>query len=369
VNIWRDELETIVEKRIQDFKFSSGQEDTLRQEINDILTTLIDDAKLMVENADGIKETLRKFTINFFFDWDKLYASVPELSESIMQEIQDPGTRENLKEIAISKLDEYAASTIDSTITNNRNQKIYKKYGQTDREKFNTEVLHKSADLKEQIYNLVYVVLFILILFGCRWIYLFKKDNSYNPLFFILSVSDAFVVLICSLLIPMLEIDARITTLDFKLFGESIVFTDQILFYRSKSILDIVFLLLQSHKIDSIIVGILILCFSVLFPITKLISTIIYIYGNSSLKEKKIINFFAFKSGKWSMADVMVVAIFMSFIGFKNILDDQLKYLNIHSDPLQSLATNYTSLQPGFILFLAFVLFGLGLSVILKRMK
>ena len=32
-------------------------------------------------------------------------------------------------------------------------------------------------------------------------------------------------------------------------------------------------------------------------------------------KKNKLIQFFAFKSGKWSMADVMVVAIFMAYIG------------------------------------------------------
>jgi hypothetical protein len=77
--------------------------------------------------------------------------------------------------------------------------------------------------------------------------------------------------------------------------------------------------------------------------------------------------FFAFKSGKWSMADVNVVAIFMAYIGFKGILDSQLSNLNLQTESLASISTNETTLQPGFILFVAFVLFGLVLSVILQR--
>jgi hypothetical protein len=67
------------------------------------------------------------------------------------------------------------------------------------------------------------------------------------------------------------------------------------------------------------------------------------------------------------MADVNVVAIFMAYIGFKGILDSQLTSLNMQTDSLASISTNETSLQPGFILFVAFVLFGLVLSVVLRK--
>ena len=69
------------------------------------------------------------------------------------------------------------------------------------------------------------------------------------------------------------------------------------------------------------------------------------------------------------MADVMVVAIFMAYIGFKGILDSQLTGLNLMTPSIASITTNQTSLQPGFILFIGFVLFSLILSVILKRIS
>jgi hypothetical protein len=71
------------------------------------------------------------------------------------------------------------------------------------------------------------------------------------------------------------------------------------------------------------------------------------------------------------MADVMVVAIFMAYIGFKGILDSELGKMNedMNTDRIASIATNKTSLQPGFILFIAYVLFSLILSVILKRIS
>jgi hypothetical protein len=67
------------------------------------------------------------------------------------------------------------------------------------------------------------------------------------------------------------------------------------------------------------------------------------------------------------MADVAVVAIFMAYVGFKGILDNQLSHLNVKSGDMESIATNKTALQPGYLIFIAFVLFGLVLSEILKR--
>jgi len=75
----------------------------------------------------------------------------------------------------------------------------------------------------------------------------------------------------------------------------------------------------------------------------------------------------AFKSGKWSMADVMVVAIFMAYVGFQGILNDQLKNVNITEEKVNLLSTNKSNLQIGFIIFVAFCLFNLFLSSILKR--
>ena len=164
----------------------------------------------------------------------------------------------------------------------------------------------------------------------------------------------------------MLEVDARIKSLDFVLLGEHIHFQNQVLFYESKSILGVVEVLFKQPAADSLAVGFLILCFSILFPVTKLISTGIHLLSKRKLAENRIIKFFAFQSGKWSMADVIVIAILMTYIGLNGLLDYQLASLNIKSDELTVLTTNNTALQPGYIIFISFVLYGLILSTILK---
>ncbi|WP_317172408.1 paraquat-inducible protein A, partial [Salinimicrobium oceani] len=80
--------------------------------------------------------------------------------------------------------------------------------------------------------------------------------------------------------------------------------------------------------------GILILVFSILFPVAKLVSTQIFLGGSERVRKNKILKFFTFKSGKWSMADVYVIAIFMAYIGFQGILDNQLANLNMANESL-----------------------------------
>lgn len=67
------------------------------------------------------------------------------------------------------------------------------------------------------------------------------------------------------------------------------------------------------------------------------------------------------------MADVMVVAIFMAYIGFNGIISSQFGQLNTESQQLVILATNGTSLQPGFYLFLAYAILALFLSGFLSK--
>ena len=67
------------------------------------------------------------------------------------------------------------------------------------------------------------------------------------------------------------------------------------------------------------------------------------------------------------MADVMVVGILMTYIGLNGILQSQLTDLNIKNEFLSTTTVNYTSLQPGYIVFVGYVAFAFTLSYMLKR--
>lgn len=367
VNAWRDHVITVVTHRIDDFEFTVEQERILKHEISQVLHAVIYKADSLLEKKQkNIGGKLKKFAIKTFVNEKKLHAQVPVFAQTIVNEIKKPANREKLKVLVQSKLSQFGAITYDSINDVERVKNILLKYNATDVADFNAITQSQLVGLQELTYIHTFVILGIMVLFLVIWWLLRTQKSLLKPLF-IISAMLALLVLLVGLTTPMIEIDARIKEMTFMLLGENISFHDQVIFFQSKSIVDVVRILVETGKFDSALVGILILVFSIVFPIGKLLATKAYLLGNARWRANKFIQFFAFKSGKWSMADVNVVAIFMAYIGFKGILDSELDSLNMKTESLASISTNMTSLQPGFILFVAFVLFGLTLSVILQR--
>jgi hypothetical protein len=209
----------------------------------------------------------------------------------------------------------------------------------------------------------------ILILAGVLLIFLLNTlaggmpGRFQSPLLILASLC----LLVGGITTPMIDLEARIDMLQFRLIGELVVFRDNIIYFQSKSITDIVQILIREGSFDMIFVGILIFTFSIIFPISKLLSSYLYSLHIDRVNQNPVIRFFVIKSGKWSMADVMVVAIFMAYIGFNGIVGSQLEGLRESSGSVEIFTTNGTKLLGGFYLFLSFCISSLALSEIFTR--
>lgn len=85
--------------------------------------------------------------------------------------------------------------------------------------------------------------------------------------------------------------------------------------YQNKSILQLIVLLYTG---GNFLVAIALLVFSIIFPITKLlISIVVFLNPHTSGSKKAMI--FVEKLGKWSMADVFVASIFLAYFSFTNM--------------------------------------------------
>jgi hypothetical protein len=367
VNAWKDHIVVIVTRHINDFEFTPEQENTLKTQLDHVLHAMINKADTLIHKKQKtIKGKLKKMIVNALVDEKKIHAQVPLFSQTILNEIKKPENKANLKRLVLAKIEQYGSITYDSTNDIARIENILTAHSSQDVNSFNNKCEAELLIIDKQMYSFTFSVIGIIALFLALWFICRKQPELYSVLY-ACSVALALIVLVAGLTSPMIEIDARIKEMSFLLMGEKIAFHDQVIFFQSKSIVDVVHVLIKTGKWDSIIVGILILVFSILFPLAKLISSKVYLLGNSTWRNNKLIKFFTFKSGKWSMADVYVVAIFMAYIGFKGILNSQLSQLNMKTESLASISTNETTLQPGFLLFVCFVLFGLLLSTILEK--
>lgn len=197
-------------------------------------------------------------------------------------------------------------------------------------------------------------VSFLVLLLG--WLIAFrqKEYGSHRV------IGVSMVALLClgaGLTIPMLEIAAferqfRIEDLPIRttLFGTNISVNysrefpgDLYFFYQSKSALQLIGTLLRQQNW---VVGLSLILFSVLFPLAK--TSITWLAAaRPALIQRKWFQRVVLTLGKWSMADVFVVAVFLGFLAFGN---------------MQVGVPTQSQVLPGLYFFLGYCVLSVGVS-------
>lgn len=355
VDEWKLVLAKIITQKIDEFDLEGANREKMKVEITSFLYKQINDFEAQYYEEQGqtfigfLKSGVAAITNTF----GEIKRRIPYFTEEILDFMNEPKNRNAIKEFIIKKLDDYANKTFSKTDYTARDH-VVTKYNFTDAKsaKVELELRDKSSYALSQSFRMG---LIIMITTSGLFILLLKKLSNYE---FLILTLISISLLIMGLLLPMIEIDARISNMSFSLLGESVSFSDQVLYYKSKSILEVVQLLMYQDKFDLLIVGLLILTFSVLFPIAKSVCSIIYLYS-IKLRSNPFVQFVVFKTGKWSMADVMVIAIFMAYIGFSGVITEQLNQLSNFGQNIDVLTTNESHLMLGFYLFTSFVILSL----------
>lgn len=350
VDEWKQILASIISKKVEEFNFEGSNRDHMRKEISNFLYKQIDqfERRFREQNSGSISGFFRNSVASFTGGFAALKKDIPNITEDIIDFMNNPKNRRAVRQFIIEKMSSYADNTF-SKIDYSTHNEILTKYNYKNRNEAITGLTSQTKALNDV--NKTYES-WLLILATLIGIYIILS-NRLSKKEFVIITAACFVLLIIGLLLPMIEIDARIATMSFNLLGEPVTFKDQVLYYKSKSILEVVRLMVTQGRLDLVCVGVLVLTFSILFPVAKSISSVLYVFS-SKLKSNRFIQFMVFKTGKWSMADVMVVAIFMAYIGFAGIITEQLKQLESLAQNVDILTTNKSALQAGFFSFTAF---------------
>lgn len=355
IDEWKAIASGVISKKIEEFELNDENREMMREKISTLLRELIgtEEDRFFKDNEGSLGGWFRKSVASITGLFGHLRGNVPEITEKVLDFLDDPENRENLRKFIIEQLEAYTDKTF-SEVDYSIHDAILLKYGAGDRASCQQMLSTRLAERKDAQWPLN-LALFGLI--GLAAAYLFLASEIRRQEFFMLTCM-AICLLVLGLSLPMIDIDARISSMRFRLLGEQVSFVDQVLYYKSKSILEVVWLMLSQQKIDLMLVGLLVLSFSVLFPVSKLLASLAYLYF-PGIRNKKSIKFMVYRTGKWSMADVMVIAIFMSYIGFTGIITEQLKQLGEITTSLEVLTTNNSSLQTGFFVFTTFAVLSL----------
>lgn len=370
VDQWRDKMVGVVNHQVHSFTMTAEQKKDLQDEVEQQLHNLISKTAADINKPQkSLGGKLKKLAFNTLVDTDDIQTQVPSFAKTIIDKVNSPASHKRLKSIATTKINQLANETYDSTAVSNAavTKYLYKKYQVSNTPEFNKEINSRLATIRTVTYNYAYAMLGCVLVALCLW-WIMRKQVQLQTILFVMSLLFAFILLAVGITASIIEVDARIQTLNFTLLGEQVTFENQVLFFQSKSILDIVEVLVKQPKPDTIVVGILMLVFIIILPVLRIIAKGIHLLGGKKMAQNKVVKYLTFESGKWDMADVMVVGILMTYIGLNGILKSQLSNLNIHSSLLTTTTVNDTSLQPGYLIFVVYVVFETLLSYILKRM-
>lgn len=369
VDLWTEKLSSVVTGKIKDFKVTPAQKRQVRVQVEKQLHDMVNQVvKEFNKPQNSIGGKLKNFAFKKFVDPKELHAQVPTFSKIIVNRLFSKKATNKLKNIATNEFKELGHQTYDSTrvAIKKVTDHLYTKYAVTDNESFNKKVETQLTDIRTTTYNYAYYMLGAILMVLLMWVVLRKMAYLHTTLF-VMSLLIALTLLFVGVTVSIIELDARLNSLEFFMMGEKLTFTNQVLFYQSKSIWDIAQSLIEQPKPDAVTVGILIILFVIILPILRITARGLHLLCRPLVSNNRVIRYLAFESGKWDMADVMVVGILMTYIGLNGILKSQLKDLNIKNEFLSTATVNYTSLQPGYIVFAGYVTLGFILSYMLKN--
>lgn len=370
---WIEQVTAIIEKKINEFEITPKNRAEIKRTLQRVLDTLITEAdrymrrQIQNESKAGTwwnrtKGKVKQNLVESFVDVPELKRGIPKFADKILDQMMKPGARKDLNGLLRHLMSEASLSTF-STVDTSALKVIYQEYRCTDRPTCQTTIGDRVATNHERAVQQVLIVLGLSVLLFMTVGLAPGRTGVHRLALLALCCT---VLMVCGVLTPMIEIEASISELRFILLGEPVVFTDQVLYFQSKSVLDVVEVLTATGQLEMILVGALITIFSVIFPLAKLLASFAYLYDVRSLRQSTVTRFFALKSGKWSMADVFVVAIFMAYIGFNGFMESQLStFAAAGVSSVDILTSNGTSLQLGFFMFLAFCIAGLATSTLI----
>jgi len=289
---------------------------------------------------------------------------VPEYTNVVLAELAKSQKQKAFKESVRTVLNDAVRNTFGS-VDMTTHSAILKRYGCSDSTECEEGLRNRIEQADGQLNHDYLVVLASAIL---AFILLTATRAPLSRPAVVILMLFCLAMLVGGVLSPMLEVEVRVTRLDATLLGAPIEFRDQSLYYRSKTVLEVSRSLIEMHRPAMSLVAILVILFSVVFPALKMLALSVSLFRPSLLRNSRIVRVLAFELSKWSMADVMVLAIFMSFIAFNGVIESGMG--GIRGEPAVQqlvLPTNSSTILPGYYLFIGFCLGSIYLSRKLER--
>jgi hypothetical protein len=364
---WRDIIASILNGQIDQLDLK-GQTKNLRPKVERALYTLLENIKKQITSpstsrSGGPAVPVNPLVANMANTMlNSLQPHVPEYTNVVMAELANSENQAGLKKSIRGFMTEAVKNTF-SAVDMTTYSSILKHYGcpsgEVCEQTLGTQI--EEADQRIARYYLI-----VLASIGVGFVLLMAGRPALSRSAVLVLMLFCIVALAGGVLSPMIEVEARITRLNATILSVPIEFREQSLYFRSKNVLEVFQTLITMGRPEMSVVAVLVLLFSVIFPVLKMLALGASLFRPSMLRTSRIVKFLAFECSKWSMADVMVLAIFMSFVAFNGLVGSAMEGLRDSVGQL-AIPTNSSKILPGYYLFIGFCLASMFLSWKLQR--
>ena len=357
---WRGIIGPILDARLDKLDLN-GQSKSLRPMVERSLYALLDNIKTQMTSpkpgASGKPGGPNPMLVNMIVA--SLRPHVPEYTSVVMAQLANPQTQKSFQDAIRKVLDDAVKNTFGSTDMTTYNA-ILKRYGCSSGTACEDAL---GRQVKESDSTLTRDYLIVLVSAALAFLLLMAGKRTLSRPTVVVLMLFSITMLVGGVLSPMLEVEVRVTSLHATLLGSPIQFHDQSLYYRSKTVLEVFQTLIQMGRPEMTLVGVLVILFSVVFPALKMLALAASLFRPALLRTSRIVKLLAFDLSKWSMADVMVLAIFMSFVAFNGVIGSAWDGVRSMPNVQQvSIPTDSSKILPGYYLFLGFCLSSILLS-------
>ena len=237
VDEWKRQITVILAEEINKLDLSRTNERELRKHIEVLLNTLIDkvDKKIREGNSGSAEGWVKQSFINMFISLEDIKKGIPEYADAIIHEMTKSKTKGQIKTMLNEQLKQYFNQTFDTQDTS-QISRILLRTGSKDIEsarlKLNKTISVKQALIFKEAISLIILSIILFALSG------FSR-HPLTPSRYILLVLSLIMLLIAGVTTPMIDMEAKISQMSFVLMGHPIHFENQVLYFQSKSILDV----------------------------------------------------------------------------------------------------------------------------------
>ena len=352
---WRAIIGPILNAQVDKLDLKT-QSKSLRPMVERSLYALLDNIKTQMTSPKA-KAPANAMFVNMIIA--SLRPHVPEYTDVVMKELAKPQTQVGFKDSIRGVLADAVKNTFSPTDMTTYNA-ILNRYGCADGTACE---LNLGKQIEEADKRLTRYYLTVLASSALAFILLMAGKSTLSRSAVVVLMLFCIAMLAGGVLSPMLEVEVRVSKLDATLLGTPIEFRDQSLYYRSKTVLEVCQTLIQMGRPEMMLVGVLVILFSVVFPVLKMLALGACLFRPALLRTSRFVRVLAFELSKWSMADVMVLAIFMSFVAFNGVVGSAWDGLRGMPNVQQvQIPTNASQILPGYYMFIGFCVSSILLS-------